>query len=98
MLFADKNALRTQLKVNMLRIRERELTYYTNNCLAISTSSALLAQSVDRSSEVFEVASHWRNTFALKLSTITELAGLEVPKCFFRTSCRSLVISQNFHI
>ena len=43
MLFADKNALRTQLKVNMLKIRERELTYYTNNCLAISTSSALLA-------------------------------------------------------
>ena len=38
-----QNALRTQLKVNMLRIRERELTYYTNNCLAISTSSALLA-------------------------------------------------------
>ena len=43
MLFADKNALRTQLKVNMLKIRERELNYYTNNCLAISTSSALLA-------------------------------------------------------
>ena len=43
MLFADKNALRTQLKVNMLRIRERELLYYTNNCLAISTSAALLA-------------------------------------------------------
>jgi len=43
MLYADKNALRTQLKVNMLKIRERELNYYTNNCLAISTSSALLA-------------------------------------------------------
>jgi len=43
MLYADKNALRTQLKVNMLRIRERELSYYTNNCLAISTSAALLA-------------------------------------------------------
>ena len=43
MLFADKNALRTQLKVNMLRIRERELSYYTNNCLSISTSAALLA-------------------------------------------------------
>jgi len=40
---ADKNALRTQLKVNMLRIRERELLYYTNNCLSISTSAALLA-------------------------------------------------------
>jgi hypothetical protein len=43
MLFADKNALRTQLKFDMLRIRERELQYYTNNCLAISTSAALLA-------------------------------------------------------
>ena len=43
MLFADKNALRTQLKVNMLRIRERELLFFTNNCLSISTSAALLA-------------------------------------------------------
>ncbi|KAL1512188.1 hypothetical protein AB1Y20_005453 [Prymnesium parvum] len=43
MLYADKNALRTSLKVNMLRIRERELSYYTNNCLSISTSAALLA-------------------------------------------------------
>ena len=43
MLFADKNALRTQLKVNMLRIREREMQYYTQNCLSISTSAALLA-------------------------------------------------------
>jgi len=43
MLYADKNALRTQLKVNMLKIRERELRFYTNNCLSISTSAALLA-------------------------------------------------------
>jgi len=43
MLYADKNALRTALKVSMLRIRERELLYYTNNCLSISTSAALLA-------------------------------------------------------
>ena len=43
MLYADKNALRTQLKVQMLRIREKELMYYTNNCLSISTSAALLA-------------------------------------------------------
>ena len=42
-LAADKNALRTQLKVNMLRIRERELLFFTNNCLSISTSAALLA-------------------------------------------------------
>eukprot|EP00908_Phaeocystis_cordata_P007908 Transcript_18581.p1 GENE.Transcript_18581~~Transcript_18581.p1 ORF type:complete len:297 (-),score=102.67 Transcript_18581:98-988(-) len=39
MLYADKNALRTQLKVNMLRIRERELLFFTNNCLSISTSA-----------------------------------------------------------
>ena len=43
MLYADKNALRTNLKVNMLRIRERELMFFTNNCLSISTSAALLA-------------------------------------------------------
>mmetsp|Transcript_10382 Transcript_10382/g.26984 ORF Transcript_10382/g.26984 Transcript_10382/m.26984 type:complete len:217 (-) Transcript_10382:239-889(-) len=43
MLYADKNALRTNLKVNLLRIRERELTFYTNNCLSISTQAALLA-------------------------------------------------------
>ena len=33
----------TSLQSAALEIRERELTYYTNNCLAISTSSALLA-------------------------------------------------------
>ncbi|KAJ1626236.1 hypothetical protein T492DRAFT_1034134 [Pavlovales sp. CCMP2436] len=43
MLYADKNALRTNLKVNLLRIRERELNFYTNNCLSISTQAALLA-------------------------------------------------------
>jgi hypothetical protein len=43
MLVADKNALRTNLKVNLLRIRERELNFYTNNCLSISTQAALLA-------------------------------------------------------
>ena len=48
MLYADKNALRTNLKVNMLRIRERELTYYTNNCLSISTSAVRGAQRARR--------------------------------------------------
>jgi len=43
MLYADKAALRTNLKVNLLRIRERELNFYTNNCLSISTQAALLA-------------------------------------------------------
>jgi hypothetical protein len=43
MLWADKRALETNLKLSLLQIRERELNFYTNNCLAISTQSALLA-------------------------------------------------------
>jgi len=43
MLFADKRALETNLKVNLLAIREKELNYCTQNCLAIGTQSALLA-------------------------------------------------------
>ncbi|KAL1530506.1 hypothetical protein AB1Y20_001407 [Prymnesium parvum] len=43
MLFADKRALETNLKVNLLAIREKELNYYTQNCLAVCTQSALLA-------------------------------------------------------
>ena len=43
MLFADKRALETNLKVNLLAIREKELNYYTQNCLAVGTQSALLA-------------------------------------------------------
>mmetsp|Transcript_7228 Transcript_7228/g.12164 ORF Transcript_7228/g.12164 Transcript_7228/m.12164 type:complete len:227 (+) Transcript_7228:77-757(+) len=43
MLFADKRALETQLKVNMITIREKELNYYTQNCQAVCTQAALLA-------------------------------------------------------
>jgi len=43
MLYADKRALETNLKVNLLAIREKELNYYTQNCLAVGTQSALLA-------------------------------------------------------
>ena len=43
MLLADKRALETNLKVSLLQIREKELAFYTNNCLAIGTQSALLA-------------------------------------------------------
>ena len=41
--YVKSTTLRTNLKVNMLRIRERELMFFTNNCLSISTSAALLA-------------------------------------------------------
>lgn len=43
MLYADKRALETNLKVSLLQIRERELNFYTQNCLAVGTQSALLA-------------------------------------------------------
>jgi hypothetical protein len=43
MLYADKQALETDLKVCLLAIRERELDFYTQNCRSIGTSAALLA-------------------------------------------------------
>ena len=43
MLYADKRALQTNLKVNLLAIRERELVFYTNNSLAIGTQAAMFA-------------------------------------------------------
>ncbi|KAG8461681.1 hypothetical protein KFE25_001299 [Diacronema lutheri] len=43
MLYADKNALRTRLKVSLLVIRQQELVFYTNNCISIGTNALLLA-------------------------------------------------------
>mmetsp|Transcript_8900 Transcript_8900/g.14912 ORF Transcript_8900/g.14912 Transcript_8900/m.14912 type:complete len:406 (-) Transcript_8900:419-1636(-) len=43
MLYADKQALETDLKVSLLAIRERELSLYTENCRSIGTQAALLA-------------------------------------------------------
>lgn len=42
MLYADKQALETELKVSLLAIRERELNLYTSNCRQIGTQAALL--------------------------------------------------------
>ena len=43
MLFADKRALETNLKVSLLSIREQELDYYSQNCFALGTQAALVA-------------------------------------------------------
>ncbi|KAJ1637214.1 hypothetical protein T492DRAFT_954666 [Pavlovales sp. CCMP2436] len=43
MLHADKRALEQNLKVNLLRIREKELRFYTDNCVAIGTQASLLS-------------------------------------------------------
>ena len=37
MLYADKRALETNLQVSLLKIREKELQFYTQNCIAIGT-------------------------------------------------------------
>ena len=43
MLFADKRHVETTLKVNLISIRERELNFYTQNCLSLQTQASLLA-------------------------------------------------------
>lgn len=43
MLYADKRALETNLQVSLLKIREKELQFYTQNCIAIGTQAALLS-------------------------------------------------------
>ena len=43
MLYADKRALETKLQVSLLSIREKELTFYTQNCMTVGTQAALLA-------------------------------------------------------
>ncbi len=43
MLYADKKALETNLQVSLLKIREKELQFYTQNCIAIGTQAALLS-------------------------------------------------------
>jgi len=43
MLFADKRALATNLKVELLEIREKELRFYTSNTLSIGMQSAFFA-------------------------------------------------------
>jgi hypothetical protein len=43
MLHADKRALEQNLKVNLLKIREKELRFYTDNCVAVGTQASLLS-------------------------------------------------------
>ena len=43
MLFANKQALETELKVSLLQIRERELVLYAENCRNIGNISCMLA-------------------------------------------------------
>ena len=43
MLLADKRELQNNLKVSLLQIEEKELNYYTTNCMTVGTQAAMLA-------------------------------------------------------
>ena len=43
MLFADKRALQTNLKLELLEIREKELNYYSTNCSNLSFLASIFA-------------------------------------------------------
>ena len=42
MLLADKRELQNNLKVSLLQIEEKELNYYTTNCMTVGTQAAML--------------------------------------------------------
>ncbi|KAG8466854.1 hypothetical protein KFE25_008233 [Diacronema lutheri] len=43
MLYADKRALENNLMVSLIEIRQKELDFYTRNCISIGTQAALLS-------------------------------------------------------
>ena len=43
MLYADKQHLKTEVAVDLLRVREKEMNFYATNLSMVGTQSALLA-------------------------------------------------------
>lgn len=91
MLYADKRALETNLQVSLLKIREKELDFYTQNCIAIGTQAALLSGfayngiiQVDIPSE----SSDWLKT--LYLCVTTAAMGFELIAVLNSTLCSML--------
>ena len=91
MLYADKRALETNLQVSLLKIREKELQFYTQNCIAIGTQAALLSGfayngiiQVDIPSD----ASDWLKTSYLCVTTMA--MGFELIAVLNSTLCSML--------
>ena len=91
MLYADKRALETNLQVSLLKIREKELQFYTQNCIAIGTQAALLSGfayngiiQVDIPSD----ASDWLKTCYLCVTTMA--MGFELIAVLNSTLCSML--------
>ena len=88
---ADKRALETNLQVSLLKIREKELQFYTQNCIAIGTQAALLSGfayngiiQVDIPSD----ASDWLKTMYLCVTTMA--MGFELIAVLNSTLCSML--------
>jgi len=91
MLYADKRALETNLQVSLLKIRDKELQFYTQNCIAIGTQAALLSGfayngiiQVDIPSE----SSDWLKTAYLCVTT--SAMGFELIAVLNSTLCSML--------
>ena len=89
--YADKRALETNLQVSLLKIREKELQFYTQNCIAIGTQAALLSGfayngiiQVDIPSD----ASDWLKTSYLCVTTMA--MGFELIAVLNSTLCSML--------
>ena len=92
MLYADKQALETDLKVCLLAIRERELDLYTQNCRSIGTSAALLAgfayAGLSTTSDFSEDTSEFSK--GLYLTVTTSAMSLNVASMAAATWCSML--------
>lgn len=91
MLFADKRALETNLQVSLLKIREKELQFYTQNCIAIGTQAALLSGFAYNGIIQVDIptdSSDWLKT--LYLCVTTAAMGFELIAVLNSTLCSML--------
>ncbi|KAL1527389.1 hypothetical protein AB1Y20_016057 [Prymnesium parvum] len=91
MLYADKRALETNLQVSLLKIREKELAFYTQNCIAIGTQAALLSGFAYNGIIQVDIPSNsadWLKT--LYLCVTTAAMGFELIAVLNSTLCSML--------
>lgn len=91
MLHADKRALQQNLKVNLLKIREKELHFYTENCVAIGTQAALLAGFAYSGVIQVDIPEQANDTLKTAYLCVTTVAmGLELIAVLNSTLCSML--------
>jgi len=91
MLHADKRALEQNLKVSLLKIREKELHFYTENCVAIGTQAALLAGFAYSGIIQIDIPEQANDTLKTAYLCVTTMAmGLELIAVINSTLCSML--------